>query len=168
MHHAQYERTALDLARPGAIFAGFRGTQQAASISSRPPVPEAFVERFTLACRTLAVLEVDWAALLTGDEFALAVTAPADHPAELDLFVVALTVGPAGASPTGTITPYRLDRDTGAITWGSPRPARASCSQGMWAQALGPLCLDRAAASAGELAALLDRNRRVDNDVLLL
>jgi hypothetical protein len=167
-YQAAYERTALDLARPAADFIGFRGGQQVASISCRPPSPDSLVDRFTLACQTLGALDLDWAALLAGDEFALAVTAPGDHPADPGLFIVALTVGPGDVDPAGTIIPYRLDRDSGVITWAPSRPVVASCTDGLWAKVFGPLCLRRSGSTVDNLMALLEANRRVDNEVLLL
>jgi hypothetical protein len=84
------------------------------------------------------------------------------------LFVVALTVGPGDADPAGTLIPYRLERDSGAITWVPSRPVVASCADGLWAKVLGPLCLRRPGSPADTLPALLEANRLVDNEVLLL
>jgi hypothetical protein len=168
-YRVAYEQTGQDLMRPAADFIGMRGSRQVVSISSRPASPEDFLERFTLACLTLATLEVDWVALLAGDERALAVTAPADHPSDLALFVVGLTFGPVDVEPAGTLLPYELDRDTGMVTWQAPRPVQASCTHGLWAEVLGPMCLARPAV-AGKAARLelLEQNRLVDNEVLLL
>lgn len=168
-YRVAYEQTGQDLLRPAADFIGIRGSRQIASISSRPASPEDFLERFTLACLTLATLHVDWVALLAGDERALAVTAPADHPPDLALFVVGLTFGPAGIEPAGTLITYELDRDAGVVTWGAPRQAQASCTHGLWAEVLGPMCLERPVV-AGKAAQreLLKENRRLDNEVLLL
>jgi hypothetical protein len=168
-YRVAYEQTGLDLLRPAADFIGMRGARQVASISSRPASPEDFLERFALACLTLATLEVDWVALLAGDERALAVTAPTDHPSDLALFVVGLTFGPAGIEPAGTLVPYELDRDTGTVTWQAPRPALASCTQSLWAEVLGPMCLERPAVTGTTARRkLVEQNRMVDNEVLLL
>lgn len=168
-HQAAYKRTALDLARPAADFVGFRAGRQVVSVSSRPPTPDDLLERFTLACLTLGALDLDWAALLAGDELALAVTDPADHPADGSLFVVAVTVGPADASPAGVLIPYQLDRDTGILTWGAQRPLHASRTDGLWARVLAPMCLGRQGPTGpAAVAEFLDLNQQVDNEVLLL
>lgn len=168
-YRAAYERTALDLVRPAADFVGFRAGRQVVSVSSRPPAPEDLLERFTLACLTLGALDLDWAALLAGDELGLAVTDPADHPRDGSLFVIAVTVGPADASPAGILTPYQLDRNTGILRWGAQRPLDASCTDGLWARVLAPMCLGlQGPTGRAAVAELLDLNQQVDNEVLLL
>jgi hypothetical protein len=171
-HRAHYELAAREQARPAAIFVGFRARRQVASISSRPsPTYEDLANRFTLACLALGALEVDWAALLAGDEFAVAVTDPADHPADGSLFVIALTVGPAGAGPAGTITPYQLDRGTGTLSWGAQRPVGASRVNGLWARVLAPMCLGgqgQAPVGPAAVTEYVALNQQVDNEVLLL
>jgi hypothetical protein len=162
-----YEQTAQALERPAAEFVGLRGSGQVASISSRPG-PEQVRECFTLACRTLAVLDVDWVALLTGDELGLAVIASADHPSDLSLFIVGLTFGPPGVEPAGILVPYRVDRGTRTVTWGPARPVQASVTHGLWAEELGPTCLDRAAVGQATLEELREQNRLVANRVLLM
>jgi hypothetical protein len=139
------------------------------SISSRPTSPETIVAQFKLACRTLAALEVDEVAVVAGDELALAVSATADHPSDLSPFVLGLTFGPADLKPVGRLVPYQLDRQSWAVIWGEPREVRASSTQGLWAEVLGPMCLDRPrAASAARLNDLLDQNRQLGHVVLRL
>jgi hypothetical protein len=164
-----YEQAGQERSQLAAEFSGFRGGRLVASIDSRPASPETLVDQFKLACRTLAALEVDSVALLAGDELALAVTASVDHPSDLAPFIVGLIVGPAGVEPAGMLLPYQLDRRAGTVTWGPPRPVQASGTQGLWAEVLAPLCLNRAAvADETTLAELLGRNRRVNHRVLLL
>jgi hypothetical protein len=160
--------TGRDRLQPTAEFIGYRNSRLVASISSRPISRQAAVDQFKLACRTLAALDVDAAALLAGDEFALTVSASADHPSDLSPFVIGLTFGPAGVEPAGRLVPYQLDRHSGTVTWGTPREVRASGRQGLWAEVLGPMCLSRAAAGEATLADLLDENRRLGQVVLLL
>jgi hypothetical protein len=163
------DKTGAERLRPTAEFSGFRGSRLVASISTHPASPIHVQDQFTLACRTLAALDVESVALLAGDEMALAVTASPDHPSDLSPFVIGLTFGPAGVEPAGTLVPYQLDRNTGTVTWKASRPLRASCTQGLWAEVLGPICLNRTT-GAGEaaLAELLEQNRLRGNDVLLL
>jgi hypothetical protein len=164
-----YDKTGAELLRPTAEFSGFRGSRLVAAISMHPASPVHVRDHFTLACRTLAGLDVESVALLAGDELALAVTASPDHPSDLSPFVIGLTFGPAGVEPAGALVPYQLDRNTGLVTWKGSRPLRASRTQGLWAEVLGPMCLNRTTA-AGEaaLAELLEENRLRGNDVLLL
>jgi hypothetical protein len=150
-----FQQASQDRLWPVADFSGFRVSRLVASIRSCPPAEQAR-HHFTLACRTIAPLDVDSVVLLAGDELALAVAATADHPSELSPFVIGLTFGPPGVEPAGTLVPYQLERGTQTVTWKTPRPVRASCTQGLWAEVLGPMCLDRAArareAPAGRVA----------------
>jgi hypothetical protein len=169
-YRAAYERTAADLVRPAANFVGFRYGRQVVSISSRPSSREALLERFTLACLTLDSLGVDQLVVLAGDEWAAVLLAPEDHTANLDLFVVLLGVRLIGAgSAVGLLTPYTLDRGTGTVTWATPRLLDVSCSKGLWAEVLAPMCFARTAptgqAAVGEFLA---QNEQCDNEVLLL
>jgi hypothetical protein len=167
-YRVAYEQTIADRVPPPADFSGFRDGGLVASIASRPRSPKPPIEPFRLACRTLAALEVDWVTLLVGDELALAVTASADHPSDLSPCIVGLAFGPAGVKPAGTLVPYQLDRRTGTVTWEEPRPVRASTTQGLWAEELGPTCLDRTAVSQARLNKLLEENRLAGNSVFLL
>jgi hypothetical protein len=167
-YRVAYAQAVAQGRRLPAEFNGFRGGRLVASIASRPVDPTTAVEPFRLACRTLAALGVGSVALLVGDELALTVTASADHPSDLSPFVVGLTFGPAGVDPAGTLVPYQLDR-TGTVGWGAPRPVRASTSQGLWVEVLGPMCLARASvAGKPMLADLLVENRRLGHVVLQL
>jgi hypothetical protein len=104
-----------------------------------------------------------------GDELALIVSASADHPSDLSPFVIGLTYGPAGVEPVGRLVPYQVNRRSGTVTWGEPREVRASRTQGLWVEVLGPMCLARTAvASKPTLADLLDQNRRLGHVVLQL
>lgn len=154
--------------QPAAELSGYRDSRLVVSILIRGASLGTAVDQLKLACRTLAALEVDSAALLAGDEFALTVSASADHPSDLIPFVLTLTWGPPGIEPAGRLLPYQFDRHSGTVTWGTPRPVRASRTQGLWAQVLGPMCVDRAAASEAELADLLEENRRLGHVVLRL
>jgi hypothetical protein len=164
-----YEQAGQRRSQVAAEFSGFRSGQLVASIDSRPASPETLTEQFQLVCRTLAALDVDSAALLASDELALAVTASSDHPSDLAPFIIGLIVGPAGVEPAGTLIPYQLDRPGGTVTWGPPRPVRGSGTQGLWAEVLAPMCLNRSAPAGNPtLAELLNQNRRVNHRVLLL
>lgn len=163
-----YDAVRWDRLRPTAEFIGYRNSRLVASISSRPTAPQTAVDQFKLVCRTLAALDVESVAVVAGDELALTVSASADHPSDLSPFVIGLTFGPAGVEPAGRLIPYQLDRHNAAVAWGEPREVRASRTQGLWAEVLGPMCLNRAAAGEGRLADLLDQNRRLGHVVLLL
>lgn len=167
-YRVAYEQALADRVQPQADFSGFSGFRTVASIESRPTSPKPPIEPFSLACRTLAALEVEWVALVAGDELALAVTASGDHPSDLSPFIVGLVFGPAGVKPAGTLVPYQLDRRTGTVTWGEPRPVRASTTHGLWAEELGPTCLDRTAVGKATLAELREENRLAGNSVFLL
>jgi hypothetical protein len=163
-----HEGTGQARLRPSAEFVGYRDSRSVVSISSLAS-PQTAVEQFKLACRTLAALEVNSAALVAGDELALIVSASADHPSDLSPFVIGLTYGPAGVEPVGRLVPYQVDRRSGTVTWGEPREVRASRTQGLWVEVLGPMCLARTAvASKPTLADLLDQNRRLGHVVLQL
>jgi hypothetical protein len=163
-----YEGTGQARLRPYAEFTGYRNWGAVISISS-PAAPQIAVDRFRLACRTLAALEVDGATLVAGDELALMVSASADHPSDLSPFVIGLTYGPAGLEPGGRLVPYQFDRHSGTVTWGDPRQVRASHRQGLWVEELGPMCLTRAALPDEVTPAdLLDENRRLGHTVLQL
>jgi hypothetical protein len=163
-----YEGTGQARLRPSAEFIGYRDSRPVVSISS-PASPQTAVDQFKLACRTLAALEVDSAAVVAGDELAKIVSASADHPSDLAPFVIGLTYGPAGVEPAGRLVPYQLDRHSGTVTWGTPREVRASHRQGLWAETLGPMCLARSALT-GETTVenLLAHNRRLGHVVLQL
>jgi hypothetical protein len=164
-----YDPVRQDRLRPTAEFIGYRNSRLVASISSRPASAETAVDQFKLVCRTLAALDVDSVALVAGDELGLAVSATADHPSDLSPFVIGLTFGPAGVEPAGRLVPYQLDRQSRAVIWGEPREVRASPGQGLWAEVLGPMCLDRATVAAeASLEDLLDQNRRLGHIVLRL
>lgn len=163
-----FEETGQARLRPSAEFIGYRDSRPVVSISSLAS-PQTAVDQFKLACRTLAALDVDSAALVAGDELALLVSASADHPSDLSPFVIGLTYGPVGVEPVGRLVPYQVDRRSGRVTWGEPREVRASRTQGLWVEVLGPMCLARAAvASKPTLAHLLDENRRLGHVVLPL
>ena len=163
-----YEGTGQARLRPSAEFIGYRDSRLVVSISS-PASPQTAVDQFSLACRTLAALEVDSAALVAGDELAKIVSASADHPSDLSPFVIGLTYGPAGVEPAGRLVPYQLDRHSGTVTWGTPREVRASHRQGLWAETLGPMCLARSALTGeATVANLLAHNRRLGHVVLQL
>lgn len=154
--------------RPSAEFVGYRNSRPVVSISS-PASPQTAVDQFSLACRTLAALEVDWVVLVAGDELALIVSASADHPSDLSPFVIGLSYGPAGVEPAGRLVPYQLDRHSGTVIWGTPREVRASHRQGLWAETLGPMCFTRPALTdEATLANLLAQNRRLGHVVLRL
>jgi hypothetical protein len=161
-----YEGTGQARLRPSAEFVGYRDSRPVVSISS-PASPPTAVDQFSLACRTLAALEVDWVALVAGDELALIVSASADHPSDLSPFVIGLTYGPVGVEPAGRLVPYQLDRHSGTVTWGEPRQVRASHRQGLWVEELGPMCLTPSALTDEvTLAGLLAKNRRLGHVVL--
>jgi hypothetical protein len=163
-----YEGTRRARLRPSAEFIGYRNARPVISISSSAS-PQTAVDQFKLACRALAALEVDSAALVAGDELALLVSASADHPSDLSPFVIGLTSEPVGVEPVGRLVPYQLDRHSGTVTWGTPRQVRASLREGLWAETLGPMCLTRAALTdEASLADLLDENRRLGHVVLQL
>jgi hypothetical protein len=163
-----YEGTGQARLRPSAEFIGYRNFRPVVSISSRA-CPQTAVDQFGLACRTLAALEVDSAAVVAGDELALIVSASADHPSDLAPFVIGLTYGPAGAEPVGRLVPYQLDRHSGTVTWRAPRQVRASLRQGLWAETLGPMCLTRPSLTGeATLENLLAENRQVGHVVLRL